>query len=47
MATNEENEKLIELLKFVPCTYKIYIYGYGGETVMGTIDKKVWYAYNC
>lgn len=42
MATIEEQNKLIEVLKFTPRTYKISMWGYGGEIVMGTVDKKVW-----
>lgn len=37
-----EQEKLIEVLKFTPRTYKITMWGYGGEKVMGTVDRKVW-----
>ena len=37
-----EKQKLIEVLKFTPCTYKISMWGYGGEKVMGTVKKKVW-----
>jgi hypothetical protein len=35
-------EQLVEVLKFTPRTYKISMWGYGGEKVMGTVDKKVW-----
>jgi hypothetical protein len=42
MATKEQKEKLIEVLKFTPRTYKIQMWGYGGEKVMGTVDPKVW-----
>jgi hypothetical protein len=42
METKEEKEKLIELLKFTPRTYKISMWGYGGETVMGTVDRKIY-----
>jgi hypothetical protein len=38
----EEQQKLIEVLKFTPRTYKISMWGYGGERVMGTVDKKIW-----
>jgi len=38
----EEQQKLIEVLKFTPRTYKISMWGYGGEKVMGTVDKKIW-----
>lgn len=44
MATKKEKEKeqLIDTLKFTPRTYKISMWGYGGEKVMGTVDPKVW-----
>lgn len=42
MATKEEQERLIEILKFTPRTYKMQMWGYGGETVMGTVDRKVY-----
>jgi len=35
-------EQLIEVLKFTPRTYKISMWGYGGEKVMGTVPKEVW-----
>ena len=35
-------EQLVEVLKFTPRTYKISMWGYGGEKVMGTVDKEVW-----
>ena len=35
-------EKLIEVLKFTPRTYKITLWGYGGEKVMGTVDRKIY-----
>jgi hypothetical protein len=37
-----EQQKLIEVLKFTPRTYKISMWGYGGEKVMGTVDKAIW-----
>ena len=37
-----EQQKLIEVLKFTPRTYTIQIWGYGGEYVMGTIDRKIY-----
>jgi hypothetical protein len=37
-----EQEQLIELLKFTPRTYKICMWGYGGEKVMGTVDRKIY-----
>jgi hypothetical protein len=42
MATIAEQEKLIEVLKFTPRTYKITMWGYGGEKVMGTVDRKIY-----
>jgi len=42
MATIEEQEKLIEVLKFTPRTYKITMWGYGGEKVMGTVDRGIY-----
>ena len=43
MATKDITaEQLIEVLKFTPRTYKISMWGYGGEKVMGTVDPKVW-----
>lgn len=37
-----EQQKLIEVLKFTPRTYKIQMWGYGGEKVMGTVDRKIY-----
>lgn len=34
-------EQLVQVLKFTPCTYSISLWGYGGEKVMGTVDKKI------
>lgn len=42
MATLEQKQKLIDVLKFTPRTYKIQLWGYGGEKVMGTVDRKSW-----
>jgi hypothetical protein len=42
MATQQEKELLIQTLKFTPRTYKISMWGYGGEKVMGTVDKAIW-----
>lgn len=42
MATLEQKEQLLEVLKFTPRTYKISMWGYGGETVMGTVDRKIY-----
>ena len=42
MATIKEQEELIEVLKFTPRTYRISLWGYGGEKVMGRVDREVW-----
>jgi len=42
VATKEEKEKLIEVLKFTPRTYKVRLWGYGGEHVMGSFDRKIY-----
>jgi hypothetical protein len=42
MATLEQKQELIDVLKFTPRTYKITMWGYGGETVMGTVDRKIY-----
>jgi len=42
MATVEEQQQLIETLKFTPRTYKVSMWGYGGEKVMGIVDKAAW-----
>ena len=38
---NPDHEALIELLKFTPRTYTIQMWGYGGEVIMGTVDRKI------
>jgi len=40
--TNLEHEKLIEILKFTPRTYKMRVWGYGGEYVMGKVDRMIY-----
>ena len=40
--SNTDHDKLIEVLKFTPRTYKIRLWGYGGEYVMGTVDRKIY-----
>ena len=35
-------EELVAVLKFTPRTYKISMWGYGGEKVMGTVSKESW-----
>jgi hypothetical protein len=42
MATRKQKEKLIEVLKFVPGTYTIQCWGYGGEIVLGTVERTVY-----
>jgi hypothetical protein len=42
MATIEEQEKLLQVLKFTPRTYSIQMWGYGGEYAMGTVDRKIY-----
>lgn len=44
MATKKQKEqqKIIETLKFTPCTYTISIGGYGGETYCGVVDRKIY-----
>jgi hypothetical protein len=42
MATQAEKELLIKTLKFTPRTYRISMWGYGGEKVMGTVPREVW-----
>jgi len=37
-----EQQKLIDTLKFTPRTYKISMWGYGGEKVMGTVSQESW-----
>jgi len=37
-----EQQKLIDTLKFTPRTYKILLWGYGGEKVMGTVSRESW-----
>jgi len=39
---NPEHKKLMETLKFTPRTYKISLWGYGGEYIMGTVDRKIY-----
>jgi hypothetical protein len=42
MATELEKQELLEVLKFTPRTYKLRLWGYGGEYVMGTVDRKIY-----
>lgn len=41
MATKEEKQELVDILKFTPVTYSVEISGYGGEIVMGRVDRKI------
>jgi hypothetical protein len=41
MATKEEKQELMNILKFTPCTYTIQLWGYGGEYVMGTVTREI------
>ena len=42
MATHQEKEELIEVLKFTPRKYKVEITGSGGELYFGKVDRKVY-----
>jgi hypothetical protein len=42
MATSEEKQKLVEIIKFTPCNYTIYIGGYGGESYAGKVDHTIY-----
>lgn len=42
MATRKEKEKLVEALKFIPGTYTILCQGYGGEIVLGNVEREVY-----
>ena len=42
MATKEEKQELIEILKFTPITVTMRIQGYGGECYAGTVDRKIY-----
>ena len=42
MATLEQKQELIDVLKFTPRTYKLFLWGYGGEYVMGTVERKIY-----
>lgn len=35
-------EELVAVLKFTPRTYRVSMWGYGGEKVMGTTTQEVW-----
>jgi hypothetical protein len=42
MEIRKEQQRIVEILKFTPRTYKVHLWGYGGEKVMGTTDQAVW-----
>lgn len=42
MATKKQKQELLDILKFTPCAYKITLWGYGGEYVMGTVDRAIY-----
>lgn len=42
MSTVKDQERLMEVLKFTPRTYKIRLWGYGGEYVMGTVKREIY-----
>jgi len=42
MATLEEKQELVKILAFTPRTYKISMWGYGGEKVMGTVSREIY-----
>lgn len=42
MATREEKQELMNILKFTPRTYKIALWGYGGEKTMGTVSREIY-----
>jgi len=42
MATSEQKQELVDILKFTPCTYTIQLWGYGGEYVMGTVTREIY-----
>lgn len=42
MATVKQKEDLIEALKFIPGTHTVRCYGYGGEIVLGSVEREVY-----
>jgi len=42
MATSEQKQELMEILKFTPQTVNIQIYAYGGECYIGKVDRKIY-----
>lgn len=41
MATDKQKEELADVLKFTPCEYKISVWGWGGEIVVGEVEQNV------
>jgi hypothetical protein len=42
MASEQEKEELLQTLKFTPQTYRVEIWGYGGEVYWGKVDRKIY-----
>lgn len=42
MATKEQKQELVEILKFTPIRVRMLIQGYGGESYAGTVERKVY-----
>lgn len=42
MATKEEKQDLIDVLKFTPITVTLSIQGYGGESYAGVVDREIY-----
>jgi hypothetical protein len=42
MATQQEKDELMQVLKFTPRTYQVSMWGYGGEVVMGTVSREIY-----
>lgn len=42
MATQQEKDELMQVLKFTPRTYQVSMWGYGGEIVMGTVSREIY-----
>lgn len=39
MATEQEKQELVEVLKFTPRTYRLSLWGYGGEIAIGRLNE--------
>lgn len=42
MATKQQKEELIKVLKFTPIKVRLLIQGYGGESYAGVVDRKIY-----